>query len=118
MDAGQLVLAHLLQGILGEDASNFLAALLVGKVQLAAQSRVELSQANRAPFYVFADEFQNYETSALDKLINRRSAQWLSGSWRLANSVNRFRSICAWLLRGIAPMRSTAGSLMAAMSCR
>jgi hypothetical protein len=69
MDAGQVVLAHLPQGVLGEDASHFLAALLVGKVQLAAQSRVTTPSAHRRPFYLYADEFQNYETSALTKLI-------------------------------------------------
>lgn len=69
MDAGQIVLAHLPQGVLGEDAAHFLAALLVGKAQLAAQSRVTLPHAQRKTFYMFVDEFQNYETSAFTKLI-------------------------------------------------
>lgn len=69
MDEGKIVLAHLPQGILGEDVSHFLAALLIGKVQLAAQSRANLAHSERRPFYVFADEFQNYETSAFDKII-------------------------------------------------
>lgn len=69
MDQGAIVLANLPQGVLGEDASSFLAALLVGKAQLAAQSRVTLPHDQRRPFYLFADEFQNYETSAFTKLI-------------------------------------------------
>jgi len=69
MDSGKIVLANLPQGIIGEDASHFLGALLIGKVQLAAQSRASLPHDQRRPFYVFADEFQNYETSAFDKLI-------------------------------------------------
>src|SRR5262249_30864980 len=69
MARGQIVLAHLPQGILGEDIAHFFGALLVGKVQLAAQRRVQLPPAERRPFYVFADEFQNYDTSAFDKLI-------------------------------------------------
>ncbi len=66
---GQIVLAHLPQGVLGEDIAHFFAALLVGKVQLAAQRRVQLAHAERTPFYVFADEFQTYDTSAFTKLI-------------------------------------------------
>jgi hypothetical protein len=69
MDEGRIVLAHLPQGVLGEDAAMFLGALLVGKVQLAAQSRVTLPAPQRRPFYLFVDEFQNYATSAFDKLI-------------------------------------------------
>jgi hypothetical protein len=69
MDQGQIVLAHLPQGILGEDIAHFFAALLVGKVQLAAQRRARLAHGARKTFYVFADEFQNYDTSAFTKLI-------------------------------------------------
>jgi hypothetical protein len=69
MDRGQIVLAHLPQGILGEDIAHFFAALLVGKVQLAAQRRARLAHGARKTFYVFADEFQNYDTSAFTKLI-------------------------------------------------
>jgi hypothetical protein len=69
MDQGKILLFNLPQGKLGEDASSFLAALVVGKAQLAAQSRVALPHAARKPFYLFVDEFQNYETSAFDKLV-------------------------------------------------
>src|SRR5262249_21480563 len=69
MDAGKIVLANLPQGVLGEDAAMFLSALLVGKVQLAAQSRVTLAASQRRPFYLVVHEFQNYATSAFDKLI-------------------------------------------------
>jgi hypothetical protein len=69
MAEGKIVMAHLPQGVLGEDISSFFAALLVGKVQLAAQRRVQLAHRDRKPFYVFADEFQNYDTSAFTKLI-------------------------------------------------
>jgi hypothetical protein len=69
MAEGTIVMAHLPQGVLGEDISSFFAALLVGKVQLAAQRRVQLAHRDRKTFYVFADEFQNYDTSAFTKLI-------------------------------------------------
>lgn len=69
MDQGKLVLVNLPQGVLGEDAAFFLASLLVGRVQVASQRRVSLPPERRRTFYVFADEFQNYQTSAVSKLI-------------------------------------------------
>jgi hypothetical protein len=69
MDQGKILLFNLPQGTLGEDASTFLASLVVGKAQLAAQTRVNVPQQFRKPFYLFADEFQNYQTGAFDKLI-------------------------------------------------
>jgi len=69
MDRGQILLFNLPQGKLGEDASRFLASLVVGKAQLAGQSRVDLPHDQRRTFYLFADEFQNYQTGAFDKLI-------------------------------------------------
>lgn len=69
MESGGIVLVNLPQGVLGEDAAMFLASLLVGKAQLAAQSRVTQAAQQRRPFYLFVDEFQNYATSAFDKLV-------------------------------------------------
>ena len=69
MDAGHIVLVNLPQGMLGEDAAFFLASLLVGRVQVTSQRRVSLPPERRRTFYVFADEFQNYQTSAFNKLI-------------------------------------------------
>jgi len=74
MAEGRIVLVHPPQGVLGEDAAHFLAALLVGTVQVAAQRRVTQPPSSRRPFYLFADEVQNYETSALTKLITEGRA--------------------------------------------
>lgn len=69
MQERKIILAHVPQGVLGEDAASFMASLLVSRVQLAAQRRVTLSHGQRFPFFVFADEFQNYDISAFTKLI-------------------------------------------------
>jgi DNA helicase HerA-like ATPase len=69
MQDGKLLLAHVPQGVLGEDASSFIASLLVAHVQLAAQRRVRLPPAQRRPFLLFADECQNYDISSFQKLI-------------------------------------------------
>jgi DNA helicase HerA-like ATPase len=69
MDEGKIVLAHVPQGVLGEDAASFIASLLVAHVQLAAQRRVSLPPERRRPFLLFADECQNYDISSFQKLI-------------------------------------------------
>ncbi len=69
MQEGKIILAHLPQGVIGEDASAFMASLLVSRVQLVAQRRVVLAHGERFPFFVLADEFQNYDTSAFIKII-------------------------------------------------
>lgn len=69
MDEGKVVLVSLPQGLLGEPLANLLAALFVAMAQVAAQSRVALPQQQRTPFYIVADEFQNYDISSFNKLI-------------------------------------------------
>lgn len=69
MNEGHIVLAHVPQGVLGEDAARFVASLLVAHVQLAAQRRVSVPSERRHPFFLFADECQNYDISSFQKLI-------------------------------------------------
>jgi DNA helicase HerA-like ATPase len=69
MQERKIILAHIPQGVLGEDAASFMASLLISRVQLAAQRRVTLAHGQRFPFFIFADEFQNYDISAFTKLI-------------------------------------------------
>jgi hypothetical protein len=69
IDEGRVLFVRIPQGALGEDISNLLGALVVAKLQLAAQSRVNLPQAARRPFYLYVDEFQNFATSAFTKIL-------------------------------------------------
>jgi DNA helicase HerA-like ATPase len=74
MDTSQILLVRIPQGALGEDASNLLGALVVARLQLAAQSRVDLPPERRRPFYVFADEFQNFVSSSFTKILTEGRA--------------------------------------------
>jgi len=65
----RLVLIHAPQGRLGEDVAFFMASVFLSRFQLAAQARVSLPPQHRKAFYGYFDEVQNYQTSALDKLI-------------------------------------------------
>ena len=50
---------------LGEDISSLVGAMLVSKIQLAAMTRT----GSKAAFYVYVDEFQNFVTSAFEKIL-------------------------------------------------
>jgi hypothetical protein len=74
MDAGKVLLVRIPQGVFGEDVSNLLGALIVAKVQLAAQSRVDTRAPSRRPFYLYVDEFQNFATTSFAKIVTEARA--------------------------------------------
>jgi len=43
--------------------------MLVSKIQLAAMTRGGLPSEQRTPFFLYVDEFQNFVTSAFDKIL-------------------------------------------------
>jgi hypothetical protein len=59
MDDGKWLLVNLSKGRLKSNA-HLLGAFLVAKLQLAALSRVDVEEEKRRPFFLFADEFQNF----------------------------------------------------------
>jgi len=50
MDDGKILLANLSKGMVGEDNSSLLGALLVTKIQLAAMSRIDVPEEKRKDF--------------------------------------------------------------------
>lgn len=65
MDAGNVILINLSKGKLGEDASHLLGGLLTTSIGLAAFSRANIPEETRRPFFLYADEFQNFTTLSL-----------------------------------------------------
>ena len=65
MDRRQVLLVNLAKGRLGEDASHLLGGLLTTSLGLAAFSRADIPEPTRMPFYLYADEFQNFTTLSL-----------------------------------------------------
>lgn len=64
MDSGQVLVINLSKGELGEDAANLIGSLLLTSVALAGYSRASISEEQRRPVYVYADEFQSITTTA------------------------------------------------------
>lgn len=65
MDSGQVLIINLSKGKLGEDASNLVGSLLMTSIGLAAFSRADMPESQRKPFFLYADEFQNFTTLSL-----------------------------------------------------
>jgi hypothetical protein len=68
MDEGRILVADL-SGI-GRDAAQFIGALLVTGLDLAAHARAGKPGAERAPFLVVADEFHSYLTRSFVSLLS------------------------------------------------
>lgn len=69
MDGRKILLVSIPEGLLGEDTSAMLGAMMVAKIQLAAMSR--MGQSTKVPFYLYVDEFQNFVTSAFEKILTQ-----------------------------------------------
>jgi hypothetical protein len=70
MDEGKILVVNLSRGQVGEDNAAILGALLVTKIQLAAMSRADIPEADRRPFYLYVDEFQNFATDSFAVILS------------------------------------------------
>lgn len=70
MDEGKILLVNLAKGKIGEDSAALLGGLLVTSLGLAAYSRADLPPAQRRPFFIYVDEFQNFTTLAVANMLS------------------------------------------------
>lgn len=70
MDERKILIVNLSRGLIGEDNASLLGALLVTKIQMGAMSRADISQAERTPFYLYVDEFQNFATDSFAVILS------------------------------------------------
>ncbi|MDO4870773.1 MAG: type IV secretion system DNA-binding domain-containing protein [Candidatus Saccharibacteria bacterium] len=71
MDDGKILVVNLSKGLIGEDNAGILGAFLVTKIQLAAMSRSDIPNiADRRPFYLYVDEFQNFATDSFATILS------------------------------------------------
>ena len=70
MDDQRIFIANLSKGRLGEDKANLLGALLVTQFQLAAMSRSDMAEKDRADFHLFIDEFYNFSTDSFASILS------------------------------------------------
>lgn len=70
MDEGKVLIVNLAKGTVGEDSANLLGALVLSTMSVAAFSRAEVPEAERRPFYLTIDEFQEYTTLSVANMIS------------------------------------------------
>ncbi len=69
MDQKKILLVNLAKGRIGDINANLLGMLIVGKLLIAALSRVDIEEDRRNDFYLYIDEFQNFTTDSIATIL-------------------------------------------------
>lgn len=69
MDSGKILICNLSKGKLGDINSYLLGMIIVGKILIAAFSRIDLPEQERRDFYLYIDEFQNVTTQTISQVL-------------------------------------------------
>jgi type IV secretory pathway TraG/TraD family ATPase VirD4 len=71
MDNRKILLVNLSKGLIGDLNANLLGMVIVSKLLVAALSRVDIeNQEDRADFYLYIDEFQNFTTDSIATILS------------------------------------------------
>ncbi len=78
MDNKKILLVNLAKGRLGDINANLIGLILVGKILMAALSRVDSISTGFPPFYLYIDEFQNITTNSIATILSEARKYKLS----------------------------------------
>ncbi len=78
MDNKKILLVNLSKGRLGELNANLIGMVIVGKIQMAALSRVDSYGKKFEDFFLYIDEFQNVTTPAISSILSEARKYRLS----------------------------------------
>ncbi len=78
MDEKKILLVNLSKGRLGDINANLIGLVLVGKIQMAALSRVDMFGKPMNDFYLYIDEFQNITTDSIASILSEARKYRLS----------------------------------------
>jgi predicted ribonuclease YlaK len=78
MDNRKILLVNLSKGRLGDINANLIGLILVGKILMAALSRVDVVGGDFPPFYLYIDEFQNITTDSISTILSEARKYKLS----------------------------------------
>ena len=70
MDGKKILLVNLAKGRLGDLNANLIGLILVGKILMAALSRVDSFGKDLPAFYLYIDEFQNITTPSIASILS------------------------------------------------
>jgi len=69
MDKQKIILVNLSKGRIGDLNASLLGLVLVGRMLMAALSRVDIPEEERKDFYLYMDEFQNFTTPSIATIL-------------------------------------------------
>ncbi len=78
MDSKKILLVNLAKGRLGDINSSLIGLILVGKILMAALSRVDSFGKDMNDFYLYIDEFQNITTPSISTILSEARKYKLS----------------------------------------
>ncbi len=70
MDSGKILVVNLSKGRIGDINANLLGMVIVGKLLMAALSRVDSDEQSRKDTYLYIDEFQNFTTDSISTILS------------------------------------------------
>ncbi len=70
MDGKKILLMKVSKGLLGEENSGLLGAMIITKLYQAAMSRADMPEEEREDFYFYVDEFQNFATDTFAEILS------------------------------------------------
>jgi hypothetical protein len=70
MDSRKILLVNLSKGRIGDLNAGLLGMVIVGKLLMAALSRVDVPQEERKDFNLYIDEFQNFTTDSIAVILS------------------------------------------------
>ena len=70
IDSGKILVVSLSKGRIGEVNAQLLGMMVVGKLLIAALSRVDMPEDQRRDFYLYLDEFQNITTDSISTILS------------------------------------------------
>ncbi len=70
MDGQKILLMKVSKGLLGEENSGLMGAMIITKMYQAAMSRADIKEEERKDFYFYVDEFQNFATDTFAEILS------------------------------------------------
>ena len=70
IDKKKILVVSLSKGRIGETNAQLLGMMVVGKLLIAALSRVDVPEEQREDFYLYLDEFQNITTDSIATILS------------------------------------------------
>jgi len=68
--SNKILICNFSKGLLGEDTSALFGTTVLAKLQTAALRRARMEQADRTPYYLYVDEFQNFATMSFVQMLS------------------------------------------------